>query len=90
MAKETERLDKIAVALTTNSHYVVPALSTSEMLYVALASDRLDLMPGWSIVGALQRLGEEWRRDLIEHQDFRFQLQVAEWERQNETVSNVD
>lgn len=40
-------------------------LSTGERLYVALAANRLDLMPDYTIAQALARLGEDDVAELI-------------------------
>ena len=57
-----ERLDAAAVRLIKADEEGLCALSTSETLYVAFAASRHDLIKeeGYSLIGAMNRLGDEW------------------------------
>lgn len=59
-------LDEIAAETRNQIDDRVGPLSTGERLYVALASNRLDLMPDYTIAQALARLGQEDTAELIE------------------------
>lgn len=58
-------LDGIAAEARNQIDARVGVLSTGERLYVALAANRLDLMPDYTIAQALARLEEEDIAELI-------------------------
>lgn len=58
-------LDEIACEARNQVDDRVGVLSTGERLYVALAANRLDLMPDYTIAQALARLDEEDVQELI-------------------------
>jgi hypothetical protein len=58
-------LDKIAERVAVHDDRGYGKLSTSEAMYVALAANRVDLLGGETVVGALDRIGEDWTRALI-------------------------
>ena len=64
---QIDRLNAIALDLAKNQKSSFDVLSTGEKCYVALASNRLDLLDsiGYTIAEALARLGEEWTNALI-------------------------
>ncbi|WP_043615091.1 hypothetical protein [Chromobacterium violaceum] len=62
---QLDYLDQIAADAQNQIDSRVGPLSTGERLYVALAANRLDLMPGYSIPQALGRLGEDDVAELV-------------------------
>ncbi|MBN3005606.1 hypothetical protein JW897_17880 [Chromobacterium alkanivorans] len=64
-ASQLDHLDEIAAEARNQIDDRVGVLSSGERLYVALAADRLDLMPGYTIAQALNRLDEEDVQELI-------------------------
>lgn len=52
-------LDRVAESARQNEDDQVGVLSTSERLYVAMASGRMDLMDEYTIAHAIDRLGLE-------------------------------
>lgn len=69
MTKQIDRLDQCAQALKDGKR---PAsdfgdMSTGEQLYIALAASNFALLEstGYTIAAALDRLGEDWSRELI-------------------------
>jgi hypothetical protein len=60
-----DHLDTVVVQVRKGDLEAFGPLSVGESIYVALAASRPDLLPRRSIVGALDRLGEEWMRELI-------------------------
>lgn len=70
MTKQIDRLDQCAQALKDGTR---PAsdfsdMSTGEQLYIALAASNFALLEntGYTIAAALDRLGEDWSRELIQ------------------------
>lgn len=63
---ELDRLDEIAREAWEGNYDRVGALSTGELLYVALASGRMrELAPGGSIAYAVDRVGHEWMAHML-------------------------
>ncbi|MCG9100482.1 hypothetical protein [Laribacter hongkongensis] len=62
---QLDYLDGIAAEARNGLDDRVGVLSTGERLYVALASNRLDLMPDDTIAKALARLGSDVTDQLI-------------------------
>lgn len=63
---QLERLDGIAEAVRGGDDAALLGISTGERIYVALASNRADLMPeDYTLVGALARLGREDVAELV-------------------------
>lgn len=64
---QIDRLNILAITLAKRNEAPFDVLSTGEKCYVALASNRVDLLEeiGYTIPEALARLGEEWRNALI-------------------------
>lgn len=62
---QLDRLDSIAREARNQIDDRTGVLSTGERLYVALAANRLDLMPDYTIAQALARLGEDDVAQLI-------------------------
>lgn len=62
---QLDRLDSIAWEARNQIDDRTGVLSTGERLYVALAANRLDLMPDYTIAQALARLGEDDVAQLI-------------------------
>ena len=66
---QLDRLDKIAAEFMAGNEDVgkelFGVLSTGESCYVALAANRPDLLPHDSIAYMVNRIGEEWLRELI-------------------------
>ncbi|TCP13795.1 hypothetical protein EV683_10540 [Crenobacter luteus] len=57
-SSQLDRLDSIASEARNGIGDRVGVLSTGERLYVALAANRLDLMPDYTIAQALARLDD--------------------------------
>lgn len=67
MSSQLEYLDEIAREAWGGKYDRVGALSTGELLYVALASGRMrELAPGDSIPYAVGRVGPEWMAHMSE------------------------
>lgn len=68
MSTQLDHLDGIAKEVAKGDESRLGPLSTGESLYVALASNRGDLLAsrGYTIAEALSRLGEDWTASLIE------------------------
>jgi methyl coenzyme M reductase beta subunit len=66
-----DRLDQIAEDVISGDMRRVGVLSTGERLYVALASNRVDLLADYTIAQALMRIGDEWTRELTERWQYR-------------------
>jgi len=69
---DLDRLDTLATMIRDGDTAALrqfDSLSTSERRYVALAADRHDLL-GDSIVGALDRIGEQWAAELVQRHRF--------------------
>lgn len=64
-ASKLDYLDQVAMSAKNGDDDRVGVLSTGERLYVALAANRTDLMPGYTIAQALARLDEEDVQELI-------------------------
>ena len=62
---QLNHLDEIAAEARNQIDDRTGVLSTGERLYVALAANRLDLMPDYTIAQALARLGEDDVAQLI-------------------------
>lgn len=64
---EIGRLNAMALVLAKKQDAGFGVLSTGEKCYVALASNRVDLLEqiGYTIPVALARLGSEWTQHLI-------------------------
>lgn len=69
MTTQIDRLDQCARALKDGTR---PAsdfgvMSTGEQIYIALAASNFELLQatGYDIPSALNRLGEDWRRQLL-------------------------
>ncbi|AXE32262.1 hypothetical protein DK842_21520 [Chromobacterium phragmitis] len=62
---QLDYLDQITSDALNQIDSRVGQLSTGERLYVALAANRLDLMPGYTIPQALARLGDDDVAELI-------------------------
>ena len=72
---EFDRLDRIAEQMRSGDISSYGVLSTSQRIYVALASNRPDLLQEeryrWTMVQVIARLGDEWLRELIERWRYR-------------------
>lgn len=64
---QIDSLNRIALALAKNQDDGFGVLSTGERCYVALASNRIDLLKAmdYTIPEALARLGDDWIAHLI-------------------------
>lgn len=64
---QIDRLNSMALALAKKRDTGFGVLSTGEQCYVALASNRVDLLQaiGYTIPEALARLGAEWTQHLV-------------------------
>ncbi|MFO1305377.1 MAG: hypothetical protein U1F54_16745 [Burkholderiales bacterium] len=62
--EDLQRLDKIVETVARGGE--LPALSTSECMYVAVASNRPELLGGDTIAVALGRIGKTWLAHLVE------------------------
>ncbi|GGY03643.1 hypothetical protein [Paludibacterium paludis] len=62
---QLDYLDKIASDVKNGIEDGVGVLSTGEGLYVALAANRMDLVPGYNIAQALNRLDDGDIEELI-------------------------
>lgn len=64
---QIDRLNSMALALAKKREAGFGVLSTGEQCYVALASNRVDLLEaiGYTIPEALARLGDEWTQALV-------------------------
>lgn len=64
---QIDRLNSIAMVLAKKREAGFGVLSTGEQCYVALASNRIDLLEqiGYTIPEALARLGGDWIQSLI-------------------------
>jgi hypothetical protein len=69
----TPQLDRIAERLAKQDNEGFGVLSKGEKLYVALASNRMDLLEaeGHTIAEALARIGEDWTEKLVERWRYR-------------------
>jgi hypothetical protein len=69
MTTQLDRLDKHTQDLKDGTRTAgdFGAMSTGEKLYIALAASSFELLTeaGYSIPGALDRLGPDWCRELI-------------------------
>ena len=73
MDQEFDRLDDLARRLMAGGDEGFWVLSTGERIYVALASSRVDLLrlDHFTVVGALNRLGETWTQALLQRWKYR-------------------
>jgi hypothetical protein len=64
---QIDHLNQIAVHVAKKRDSAFGALSTGEQCYVALASNRIDLLfeMGYTIPEAIARLGESWLAELL-------------------------
>ena len=64
---QIDRLNAMALGLAKNQESSFGVLSTSEKCYVALASNRIDLLEsiGYTIAEALTRIGDHWTNALL-------------------------
>ena len=64
---QIDRLNHMALVLAKKGDSGFGVLSTGEQCYVALASNRIDLLEqiGYTIPEALARLGDDWIQSLI-------------------------
>jgi hypothetical protein len=64
---QTDRLNGVALQLAQKDDAAFGVLSKGEQCYVALASNRVDLLKsiGYTIPEALARLGDVWTASLI-------------------------
>lgn len=64
-----DHLDQCAQALKDGTRPASDfgAMSTGEKIYIALAASNFELLEdsGYTIASALDRLGEDWRRELL-------------------------
>ena len=64
---QIDRLNSMALALAKKREAGFGVLSAGEQCYVALASNRVDLLEaiGYTIPEALAKLGDEWTQALV-------------------------
>ena len=59
-------LDSVAADIKAGNESPFGVLSTGERIYVALAANRLDLVPDYTVAQALARLGEAHTLELVD------------------------
>jgi hypothetical protein len=65
--RQLDRLNNLALRIAKNNDDGFGVLSKGEQCYIALASNRIDLLEsiGYTIPEALARLGDDWTKSLI-------------------------
>lgn len=73
MSTQIDHLDKLALQAAKGSNDCFGYLSTGEAVYVALASNRYDMLDkmDYTIPQAMARLGEEWLQELMKRWQYR-------------------
>lgn len=73
MSTRLNTLDVVAVKVAKGESNAASGMSTGERLYIALASNNLEMLErdGYTVAEALARLGTEWTAELISRWQYR-------------------